>query len=222
MGCDNCEVGKGDILRMKKSSLKYWTLFIFYSNSFTVHSQTGKQKIRLQEITEQYFSTNAADQYISQTIENFKKAGFTHDTLISKTDSSLFYYRGYSTSFNPFQIPVRKVEIQFRENKILVRGEKIARDTILILQILGITDSSAENKNKLIEEVQRISKEFIEVFPLFNHGKSAKKAKRPYEFFTFNIFPAPYPTLILGFGAYYQNPKINCIDLELYYKLKIE
>lgn len=207
---------------MKTSSLKYWVFFIFSSHDFTLFSQTEKQKIKLQEITEKYFSTNAEDQYISKTIEDFKKTGFVCDTLISKTDTSLFYYRGYSTAFNPFQIPVSKVEIQFRENKIQVKGEKTARDTILVLQILGITDSSDENKNRIMEEIRRISKEFISVFPFYNHVKSAKKAKRPYEFFYYKIFSAPYPTLILSFGAYYQNPKIHCINLEIFYKLKIE
>ena len=207
---------------MKKSFLKSWIPFILFSHDLILYSQTEKQKIKLLEITQQYFRTNAADQYISQTIEDFKKAGFVTDTLISKTDSSLFYYRGYSTSFNPFRIPASKVEIQFRENKIQISGEKTARDTVLILQILGITDSTDENKNRIMEELRRISKDFISVFPFFNHGRSAKKAKRPYEFFDFKIFSAPYPTIILGFGAYYQNPGIHCIDLELFYKLKIE
>jgi hypothetical protein len=205
---------------LKKSTLKYWILYILFSHDCTLFSQTENQKIKLAEITKQYFGTNAEDQYISKTIEDFIKTGFVADTLILKTDSSLFYYRAFSENFNPFQIPVSKVEIQFRESVIHVKGEKTARDTLLVLQILGITDSSAESKTKIIEEISRISKEFIPVYPHYNNWKSSKKAKKPYEYFYFKIFPVSYPTLILSFGGYYQNPKILCIDLEIYYKYK--
>ena len=207
---------------MKRSFLKYWIFFILFSHDFILFSQSEKQKLKLHEITEQYFGTNTEDQYINKTIEDFKKTGFVCDTLISKTDTSLFYYRGYSTTFNPFQIPLSKIEIQFRENKIQVHGEKTARDTILVLQILGITNSSTENKDRIMDEIKRISKQLIDVFPFYNHVKSSKRSKRPYESFDFKIFSAPYPTLILGFGPYYQNPKIHCIDIVINYKLKIE
>lgn len=200
------------------------TLLFLLSISWTIsaYSQTEKQKIELRKIVEQYFQTNAEDQNISKTIEDFENAGFISDTLILKTDSSLFYYRAFSKTFNPFQIPVSKVEIQFRENKIQAKGEKNARDTILVLQILGITDSSLENKNAIINEVKRISNEFIPVFPSNRHEKSNKKAKKAYEYYAFYNFPGPFPYILVSFGSYYQNPKIFCINLQLNYRLKVE
>ena len=186
-------------------------------------SQTEQQKIKLRAITEQYFKTNTEEKYISQIIENLKNnIGFVSDTLISKTDTSLFYIRGYSTSFNPFSISVNKIEIQFRENKVQIKGEEKPKDTVLILQIIGITDSTDENKSRVSEELKRISKEFISVFPYFYHEKSTKKAKVPYEFFSFKIFSTPYPSMTIGYGNYYKNQKIHCISLQLYYKLRIE
>lgn len=191
------------------------TLLLMGLNSL-VYSQIENPK--LTEILKQFFITNNSGDIglLIQDVGNIP--GLSQSTKIATTDTSLLYFNGFSSSFNPFSIPVNKIEIQLRESRVLLKGEPFAKDTFFIVQIIGITDSTEESRKKVQQEFRKLSKEFAAYFVAKGHRKSPKKQKRPSESVTFDLWPNKYKFLQLGWGGYYKNQNTHCISLSVFFK----
>jgi hypothetical protein len=194
-----------------------FTLFLFLLNAATFAQYNSKKQI--DSLIEKYFIINPRSFPMAELIPTLeKKAGVVIDTIIPRTDSTIFYFRGYTTGFNPFNVPAIKAEFQIRESVVLGLN-KIQIDTILIAQLFIITDSSERSKELCLAELKRINKEIKQYFPFRQHYKSRKKATMFFETYTYKERQfASLNTIQMSIGKYYQNPSIYFLGIETYYR----
>jgi hypothetical protein len=195
-------------------------ILLLFGFSFSSISQVFKPLKSTQEITQEYFKIRLEGLSMEEILSELKTStGLIPDIIIPKSDTTLFYMNGFTNSFNPFLIPVSHIEIQVRENKIQIVGEKKARDTILALQIIAITDSTDSNILNLKKEFRRILKEISPDGNGVNNIQSSKKKKRPSEQYYLHGSSSQHPTIVFGWGGYYKDRKIHCLGLTVYYGL---
>jgi hypothetical protein len=192
-------------------------LFTFSAIHCLGIAQTDKPEKKQEEIARIFFNIQKgwmdASDLLKQLISN---TGLIPDTIIARTDTSVFYMRGYCKTFNPFAIPVKEIEIQLREGPVHVINKEKIKDTLLYLQIIAITDSNTSIL-PLTRETRRIAKNISPAFTRTNHVKTSGKKSRPSEGYSFYYQPEQFPFITIGFGGYYQNASIHCITLSLIY-----
>lgn len=88
-----------------------------------------------------------------------KDPAFTTDTVINRTDTSLFYLRGYYTAFSPFSFPAKQIEVQLREISLL-NEKKVPVDTLLVYQLIGYSDSTWRGREKVVAAFKKMSGDF--------------------------------------------------------------
>ncbi|MGH2552228.1 MAG: hypothetical protein ACRDEB_00840 [Chitinophagaceae bacterium] len=198
---------------MKQKPLVLFLLILLH---YSVFAQLDKPEEKIREIANKYFAVSPEGLNLSLVIEKLKSnIHLETDTVINKTDTSLFYFRGYTTAFNPFNTPIQKIEIQIREDK--VNGTNI-KDTILVFMIIAITDSSLQSKQNLANELRNIVKDISPVFSRTEHRKSSKKDKLQFDGYSFYYLLRSFPYLTIGWNKYYQNHKVYSLNLTLLYR----
>ncbi|MBZ4190081.1 hypothetical protein [Niabella beijingensis] len=75
-----------------------------------------------------------------------------------KSDTSLFSVQGDYKSFNPFTIRANRIEVLLAEKKRMIRTAKPFMDTVVLYQITGFFDSTAETVRALKREYKKINK----------------------------------------------------------------
>ena len=106
-------------------------------------------------ITNNQSATSLLDQLIAFT-------GCSVDSLVTKTDSSLFYFKGTTTSFSPFSIKNYKVEYKIEEvsKKSHTGATIISSPTPLSLKVTLLGDDSKECFKKMKKEFLALRKLF--------------------------------------------------------------
>ena len=197
--------------------MKYYLFIVFFL--LVRSSLCQSQKALLDNIASKYFTVVPEGKSLKEITEALEtNISLKIDTTIPKTDTSLFYMRGYSDSFNPFDIPVSKIEILLMQGVMKARGYITTNDTLLVLQIIAVTDSSEEIKKILKSEVARINKEIGYPDDHLTYKKSKRKGRIAFESYVYNRLPRPYVFLTYGWGAYYYNTKIKCLSLSIHFK----
>jgi hypothetical protein len=166
--------------------------------------------------------------------------GCSIDTIITKTDSSLFYLRAYTSTFNPFNISAIRIEIQVTERKIIDGHTPKAppKDTLILMEAIIVGDSTGAGLKSLKEEFSRLQADFSKILFETGYKKATKKSGKPYQMSYFIPRPIKYlsPSSIqilnnsainfssaaIGLGSYYQDSKRLCLSVQFLYKLNIE
>lgn len=144
--------------------MRYFLFLILLISSYKIDAQDYNPNPNLEDIAKKYFSISPEGYLAKDIIQQLKSNIYIFgDTTIEKSDSTLFYFRGFTSTFNPFQITFSRIEFQIREN-IYKNANNEPIDTILTFQIIGIADSTNLSAETLKKEVLRIAKN---VSPLF-------------------------------------------------------
>jgi hypothetical protein len=209
-------MGERDILMER--FFKEFFIFSLILFPLTCFAQK-QQKTEINDLIEKYFSVNPEELSMAELVKALEvKAGVSIDTIINRTDTSLFYLRGYSGSFNPFRVSSVKTEFQIRE-AVVRNDRKIPVDTFLIMQIIVITDSTEKSKRMIRGELKRIDKEMNLFFPKSDYIKSRKKAKWFYETYSYKEGNfSPLPKIRVGLSHYYQDLFCYTMIMETYYE----
>lgn len=172
----------------------------------------------LLEKAEKYFGINpysANREGIADLLQ--EKYHLTDVWRRSRSKDSLFYMRGFTTEFNPFSIPVQSVEFQVREGtRSLKRLDgSILRDTVLVVQVVGLTDTTLQAKKQVEDEWRAIKAEFGEDYNMFPGSQKREKRKLLYAHTWFAVDKVFNGTL--GFGLHYKDKKTHCISVSLFF-----
>lgn len=188
-------------------------LFLCPLNLFA--QRTAKQK----ELIQRYFKLDPEDLSPSQIVQHFTgNLDFSIDTLIARTETSLLYLRAFSATYNPFSIPIKKAELQFREGLLYSSSQTIPKDTILTLAIIGILDSTEAATILIKGEFKRLDKQITKLFDRSTYN-SHRTNNTKLESWIYYDRPIGYPQMRLIFGNYYADKNIFCIGIETNYKL---
>lgn len=197
--------------------LSLLTLLLLYA--LLANAQVDKADKKLNELALQFFNIEPQGKNAKEIIKILaERLDIYADTIIQKTDTSLFYYRGYSDQYKPFGINSKKIEIQFREGIAKEKENLLTLDTLLFLQLIAGVDSSRENLSLLEKEVRKIHKDISSFFTSYNEQKSRKKDKTAYHFYNYYYRPFALPIISVGWSASYNKQPLSCITLKLTYR----
>src|SRR4030095_10496195 len=141
-------MGKRNFL-MKKILFPFFILIVS-----TSYSQNP-----LQSILKTYFRTHPFDMKFSSFIASLQQdPWFTIESYSRRTDTSFFFITGTYKNFNPFHYPPKELRLILAEEEIVHMDSLKTHDTIMNLQLLGISDSGTVSSNLAEKEFKRFHK----------------------------------------------------------------
>jgi hypothetical protein len=167
---------------MKKILLPFFILIV--STSYSQHP--------LQSILKTYFRTHPFDMRFSSFIASLQQdPWFSIESYSRRTDTSFFYITGTYKNFNPFHYPPKELILILAEEEIIYTDSLKTHDTIMNLQLLGITDSGAVNSKLVEKEFKRFHKNQADRFSS-NTSNSFKEKDGSLTVKTYNYFVSPF------------------------------
>ena len=119
---------------------------------FILIAGTSYSQNPLQSISKTYLRTNPFDIRFSSFIASLQQdPWFTIDAEDRRTDSSFYYLTGTYKNYNPFQYTPNELRLVVAEMEIIHEDSLKTADTILNLQLMGISDSNVAGK-KMVEK----------------------------------------------------------------------
>ncbi|MBS1655207.1 MAG: hypothetical protein JSU05_10205, partial [Bacteroidetes bacterium] len=89
---------------------------------------------------------------------------FIKQEINKRTDSSFFFLRGYYTDFMPVDINPLQTEIRIAEMEFNHTDSLHTLDTMIVYQLLCITDSTDKGKEQVKKEFKKINRRYSESF----------------------------------------------------------
>jgi hypothetical protein len=183
-----------------------------------VAAQSTQEKV--EAISLSYFGINAFGK-TPDSIESdlIKARNVSVDFKRAKSDSTLFFFSGYTKNFNPFSFSPDKVQYEL-VSWVNKQPSSEVTDTLLAFYIIALTDSSETGKQKVINEYKKLDKEFKMLFSrkVYQHKKNKKvwlyQQSNYYEGFRL------YPELTVGWGVHYSDQKTY--TLSIFYNMKLK
>ena len=167
---------------MKKILFPFFILIV--STSYSQHP--------LQSILKTYFRTHPFDMRFSSFIASLQQdPWFSIESYSRRTDTSFFYITGTYKNFNPFHYPPKELILILAEEEIIYTDSLKTHDTIMNLQLLGITDSGAVNSKLVEKEFKRFHKNQADRFSS-NTSNSFKEKDGSLTVKTYNYFVSPF------------------------------
>lgn len=162
-----------------------FSLFILIVN-------TGYPQNPIQSILKTYFRTHPFDMKFSSFIASLQQdPWFTIETYGRRTDTSFFYITGTYKNFNPFHYPAKELRLILAEEEIIHTDSLKTNDTIMNLQLLGISDSGAVSSKLVEKEFKRFHKNQADRFSS-NTSNSFKEKDGSLTIKTYNYFVLPF------------------------------
>ncbi|TAL40577.1 MAG: hypothetical protein EPN92_14430 [Chitinophagaceae bacterium] len=119
----------------------------------------------LMKVTKDYFRSQPLSQRFSSFITSLQKdPWFTIETYERRTDSTFFYLNGTYKNFNPFHYDVKEIRLIIAEEEFIHIDSLHTKDTIINLQLMGITDTTAKIAGQVQKEFKRFDKNYRKDF----------------------------------------------------------
>ena len=126
---------------------------------FILIVSTSYSQNPLQSLLKTYFRAHPFDMRFSSFIASLQQEPwFTIETYSRRTDTSFFYITGTYKNFNPFHYPPKELRLIVAEEEIIHMDSLKTHDTIMNLQLLGISDSGAVSSSLAEKEFKRFHK----------------------------------------------------------------
>ena len=163
-----------------------------------MHAAAGKA---LTKITKKYFRSHPLNQRFSSFIISLQKDPlFTVETYERRTDSTFFYLSGIYKNFNPFSYPVKEARLIIAEGQFAY-GDSLQRtDTIINLQLMGITDSGGKNQEEVQKEFRRFHRNHHTDFWNFTNNNFSKKGVTTAEVHNYFIYLLSVAPVTVAWG----------------------
>ncbi|MGJ7030408.1 hypothetical protein [Niabella hirudinis] len=134
--------------------MRYLLIFLFLSGP----ANRAAAQEDFYTVVKDYFRVNPFAGQFSAFINAVKTdPGLIITRSADKTDTSLFTIEGEYRSFNPFSIRANKVEMALGEKQRVYGARRQVADTIILYQITGFFDSTAQTVKALKKEYKRIN-----------------------------------------------------------------
>jgi hypothetical protein len=163
---------------------------------FILIVSTSYSQNPLQSILKTYFRTHPFDMRFSSFIASLQQdPWFTIESYSRRTDTSFFFISGTYKNFNPFHYPPKELRLILAEEEIVHMDSLKTHDTIMNLQLLGISDSGAVSSNLAEKEFKRFHKNQGDRFSSNTSNSFKEKdgslTTKVYNYFVFPFSIAP-------------------------------
>ena len=152
-------------------------------------------------VLKKYFRTHPFNMLFSSFINSLKKDSlFTIDDYYRRTDSTFFFLSGTYKKFNPFHYQAAEVRMVISESELSYSDSLNTIDTIMTIQMMGITDSGIANKNQVIKEFQRFHENQGEKFWKNNYKNVDQHGETIAEIFNYFVYPYSVSPFAIAWG----------------------
>jgi hypothetical protein len=144
----------------------------------------------MQQILKDYFRTHPFDMKFSSFISSLQKdPWFTVEEYSRRNDSAFFFLTGTYKNFNPFRYPAKEVRLIIAEGQYYHSDSLRTLDTVINIQLLGITDTSISNKANVMKEFKRFNSKYSGAFWKSGYDKIENSNEVSAELFNYFIYP---------------------------------
>ena len=188
---------------------------------FIVIAITGYPQGPLQSVLKTYFRTNPFDLKFSTFINSLQKdPWFTIETYSRRTDTTFFYLTGTYKNFNPFRYTPTEVRLVLAEEEIIHTDSLKTRDTIMNLQLMGISDSGVVNSKLVEKEFRRFHNNQADRFSSNTYNTYEEKDGRvTAELYNFFVFPFSIAPVTIAWGIL---PETNQYSFTITIRFKVK
>lgn len=177
---------------MKKITLIISVLFF----SFTLRAQHP-----LTPVLKSYFRTHPFEIRFSSFITSLQSdPWFKMETFDKRTDTSFFYISGTYLNFNPFGFKAKEVRFTIAEDQYSHTDSLKTLDTIMNIQIMGITDAGSSNLEVVKKEYSKFQKKFSSLFWKNNYSKNEKNNELIWEITNYFLYPYSISPVTVAWG----------------------
>ncbi len=100
----------------------------------------GQNDNPLSKIAQTYFRSNPYIVHFSTFLNHLMNdPTLTNKTIVKRTDTTLFFFKGDYTTHNPFGFKTERTEIRLAEQEIVFDDSAATKDTVLFYQLIGYT-----------------------------------------------------------------------------------
>ena len=193
--------------------------FLILSFSFFGIGNTQAQN-PMQAILKDYFRTNPFETRFSTYLISLQKDPWLSiEEFSRRTDSSFFFLTGTYKNFNPFHYPVKEVRLVVAEGQFIHSDSLKTLDTIITIQLLGITDTASSGKANVTKEFKRFNSKYASAFWNYSYDKIEKASQLNAE--VYNYFIYPYATSPIS-GAWGHIPGTNQFTFTITIRCKVK
>jgi len=176
----------------------------------TVYSQSP-----IDVISKTYFRTHPFNTKFSSFVKSLQKdPWFTIQEYYLRTDTSFFFLTGTYKNFNPFRYLPKELRLVVAEEEIIHADSLKTHDTVINLQIMGITDTGIANAKAVEREFRRFHNQQSNLFSSSTHQILEDRGEL-YNYFIFQYAVSP---VTIAWGALENNQYTFTITIR--FKLK--
>jgi len=176
---------------------------------------------QLKYVVKKYFRIHPLEMRFSSFILSLHKdPWFKIDVEDRRTDSSFFYLSGTYKNYNPFQYTPKELRLVLAEMEIIHDDSLMTHDTIMNLQLMGITDSMAAGKKMVEKEFKRFHNNHADRFSsnTYNSYKS-KDGTIIAEIYNYFVSPFSIAPVTIAWGILPENNQYS-FTITLRFKVK--
>jgi hypothetical protein len=181
MGCGNYQMGKRNFL-MKKIVL---SLLLLLPDIFL-----SAQENALKQVLKSWFRVHPFDMRFSSFITSLQKdPWFTVENYNRRTDSTFFFLSGAYKNFNPFRYEAKEIKLVVAEEEFIHADPLKTKDTIINLQLMGVTDTCKLNQLTVQKEFKRFHRMYAGRFWQSSHHDLQESNGISGEVCNYFVFP---------------------------------
>lgn len=157
----------------------------------------SKAQPPLQSVLKTYFRTHPFDIRFSSFVTSLQQdPWFIVETYHRRTDSTFFFLTGTYKNFNPFRYLPKELKLVVAEEEIIYADSLKTHDTIINLQIMGLTDTGLVNRKAVEKEFKRFHNNQADRFSNSAHQTFEGTGEVCYYF----ISPLSIPPVSIAWG----------------------
>ena len=164
---------------------------LFYTSFMLCMCFGTKAQPPLQSVFKTYFRTHPFDMKFSSFVTSLQQdPWFSVEAYDRRTDSNFFFLTGTYKNFNPFRYVAKELRLVVAEEKITHADSLTTRDTVVNLQLMGVTDTGIINRKIVEKEFKRFHSSQGGHFSTYTH-ETFRDIGEAYNYFVspFSISP---------------------------------
>jgi hypothetical protein len=155
----------------------------------------------MQAILKDYFRTNPFETRFSTYLTSLQKDPWLSiEEFSRRTDSSFFFLTGVYKNVNPFHYPIKEVRLIIAEGEFIHNDSLKTLDTIITIQLLGITDTASANKANVAKEFKRFNNKYSDAFWKNSYDKIERPNGVSAEVYNYFIYPYAISPISCAWG----------------------
>ena len=160
------------------------------------------------EIIKDYFRSNPYDKFFSKFLDHLlNDPTLTNKTILKRTDTSFFFFKGEYKDHSPFSFRSDRTEIRLAETEVELSDSLFTKDTLLFYQLLGYSYGGKTGMETVKKEFAKFNRRYGKDF----FSSEVSDLKKENEFIgtikNYFVFVSPFSPLTVAWAKLddYQN-----------------